>query len=223
MKILVACEESGIVTQAFRERGHEAYSCDILKTSGGNPQWRIVGDVLPLLNGNMEFIVQSGIKREIRGRWDIIIAHPPCTYLSNAAAVRLYPQKGVICQGRYQKGLLAKEFFMTIWNADCDKIAIENPISSKVFEMPPHTQQIEPYQFYGALHPYTKKTRLWLKNLPLLVPVEPVEPIGSFLPAGTSRKDKSKYGYAKRGDDRKNRSKTFAGLARAMSEQWGGD
>ena len=124
---------------------------------------------------------------------------------------------------RYEKGLKAKEFFLQFYNANCPRIAVENPVSSKVFDMPPHTQEIQPYQFdiYGT-HPFTKKTRLWLKGLPPLVPTTPErKPIGPYVPAGTGRKDRSKYGAAKRGEDAKNRAKTFEGVAAAMADQWG--
>ena len=201
MKILVACEESQRVTIELRQLGHEAYSCDIEPSSGGHPEWHIQRDVLPLLSE----------------RWDMIIAFPPCTYLSNAGACRLYPQKGTLDIERYNKGLAAKEFFLKFLNADCPRIAVENPVSSRIFEMPPHTQEIQPYMFG---HPYTKKTRLWLKGLPLLQPTNIVEPIGPYVPAGTGRKDRKKYGAAIRGDDAKNRSKTFPGIAKAMAEQW---
>lgn len=202
MRILVACEESQAVTIEFRQLGHEAHSCDIEPCSGGHPEWHLQQDVLPLL----------------REHWDMIIAFPPCTYLSNAGACRLYPQKGVLNMKRYRKGLEAKEFFMAFYNADCPRVAIENPVSSTVFDMPEHTQEIQPYMFG---HPYTKKTRLWLRGVPLLIPTDIVEPIGPYCPAGTSRKDKSKYGSAKRGEDAKNRSKTFPGVAKAMAQQWG--
>lgn len=217
MKVLVACEESQAVTIELRKLGHEAYSCDIVEPSGGHPEWHIQQDVLPLLNGECEFKTVDGTLHNVSDRWDMIIAFPPCTYLSNAGACRLYPQKGVLNQERYQKGLQAKEFFMKFYNADCDKIAIENPVSSKIFDMPMHTQEIQPYQFG---HPYTKKTRLWLKGLPLLEYTNVVDVISPYVPAGTGRKDKSKYGSAKRGEDAKNRAKTFPGIAKAMAEQW---
>ena len=203
MKVLVACEESQAVTIELRKLGHEAYSCDIEECSGGHPEWHLQQDVIPLLSE----------------KWDMIIAFPPCTYLSNAGACRLYPQKGMLNQERYEKGLKGKEFFLSIYNADCPKIAIENPVSSTIFDMPKHTQEIQPYQFG---HPYTKKTRLWLKGLPILTPSELLEPIGPYVPSGTGRKDRNKYGSAKRGDDAKNRSKTFPGIAKAMANQWGG-
>ena len=154
-------------------------------------------------------------------KWDLIIAHPPCTYLSNAGACRLYPHKGQLNQERYQKGLLAKKFFMKFLNADCDKIAVENPIPSKVFEMPMCTQIIQPYE-YG--HPYTKKTCLWLKGLPKLMPTNVVKPIGSYV-CGNSKIWKRRAANGEvigKGNSAKQRSKTFPGIAAAMAEQWGG-
>ena len=204
MRILVACEESQRVTIELRKRGHEAYSCDLMEQSGGHPEWHIKGDVLPLLSE----------------QWDMIIAFPPCTYLSNAGARHLYPRKGELNLERYNKGLAGKEFFLKFLNADCPKIAVENPVSSRIFDMPPHSQEIQPYMFG---HPYTKKTRLWLKGLPLLKPVNIVVPTGPYVPSGTGRKDSTKYGAAKRGEDAKNRSKTFIGIAKAMAEQWTSD
>lgn len=194
-RILVACEESQAVTIALRDMGHEAYSCDIIECSGGHPEWHLMQDVTPLLDQE----------------WDMIIAFPPCTYLSNAGARHLYP-KGVLNDERYQKGLDGKDFFMQFYNAKCDKIAIENPLPSKVFGLPPHSQVVQPYQFG---HPYKKRTQLWLKGLPLLKPTEIVDPIESTKVPGNW--------YNKGGKDRqKNRSKTFPGIAAAIAEQWGG-
>ena len=224
MKILAACEESQAVTIELRRLGHEAYSCDIQECSGGHPEWHIKDDVLPLLNGDCAFNTMDGENHYISGRWDMIIAFPPCTYLSNAGACRLYPKKGQLDMERYQKGLQAKAFFLRFLNADCPRVAVENPVSSSVFEMPRHTQEIQPYQFNDdGTHPYTKKTRLWLRGLPLLVPTTPgCKPAGPYVPAGTGRKNREKYGAAKRGEDAKNRAKTFSGIARAMAEQWAG-
>ena len=224
MKILVACEESQAVTIEMRRLGHEAYSCDIIECSGGHPEWHIKGDVLPLINGDCEFYTMDGERHAISGRWDMIIAFPPCTYLSNAGACRLYPKKGQLDMERYQKGLQAKAFFLRFLNSACPRVAVENPVSSSVFEMPRHTQEIQPYQFNDdGTHPYTKKTRLWLRGLPLLVPTTPgCKPAGPYVPAGTGRKNREKYGAAKRGEDAKNRAKTFSGIARAMAEQWAG-
>jgi hypothetical protein len=219
MRILVACEESQAVTIEMRKLGHEAYSCDVVMCSGGHPEWHIMQNVLPLLNGDCRFQTADERCHEINGKWDMIIAFPPCTYLSNDGACRLYPKKGQLNTERYQKGLEAKEFFLKFLNADCPRIAVENPVSSKVFKMPPHTQEIQPWMFG---HPYTKKTRLWLRGLPPLIATEVVEPISPYCPAGTGRKDRSKYGTAKRGEDAKNRAKTYHGVARAMAEQWVG-
>ena len=224
MKILVACEESQAVTKELRRLGHEAYSCDIIECSGGHPEWHIKGDVLPLLNGDCAFNTMDGENHYLSGRWDMIIAFPPCTYLSNAGACRLYPKKGQLDMERYKKGLQAKEFFLKFLNADCDRIAVENPVSSSVFEMPRHTQEIQPYQFNDdGTHPSTKKTRLWIRGLPILIPTTPdCKPVGPYVPAGTGRKNREKYGAAKRGEDAKNRAKTFHGIAKAMAEQWAG-
>lgn len=219
MKILVACEESQAVTKELRALGHEAYSCDIIECSGNHPEWHIMQDVIPLLDGNCSFKTMDAVEHTISDRWDMIIAFPPCTYLSNAGACRLYPHKGQIDMERYKKGLEAKEFFLKFLNANCDRIAVENPVSSKVFDMPKHTQEIQPYMFG---HPFTKKTRLWLRGLPPLQETNVVEPIAPYCPAGTGRKDRSKYGAAKRGEDAKNRAKTFEGVAKAMAEQWAG-
>ena len=194
MKVLVACEESQRVCIAFREKGHEAYSCDIEPCSGGHPEWHIQEDVLKHLDEN----------------WDLIIAHPPCTYLSNAGARFLYP-KGVLNRERYEKGLKAKDFFMKLYNAPCPKICVENPVSSKIYNMPKYTQEIQPYEFG---HPFKKKTRLWLKGLEPLKPTNIVEVSESTKIAGNW--------FNKGGKERqKNRSKTFEGIARAMAEQWG--
>lgn len=219
MKVLVACEESQRVCTAFRERGHEAYSCDVIDPSGSHPEWHIKGDVLPYINGNCTFTTMDGKEHSIEGKWDLLIAHPPCTYLSNAGACRLYPKKGELNMERYELGLKAKDFFMKFWNADCDKICIENPIPSKVFELPKYTQIIQPYQFG---HPYTKRTCLWLKGLPKLKPTNIVEPIGPWVCGNADiwKEQASKgrvYGKEK---SPKHRSKTFEGIADAMAEQW---
>ena len=207
VNILVACEESQRVCEAFRKRGGKAYSCDIIECSGGHPEWHIKQDVLPLLNGNCEFITMDGISHKIVGKWDLIIAHPPCTYLSNAGARFLYP-KGVLNEERLAKGMIAKDFFMHFYNADCDRIAIENPIPSKVYGLPPYTQTIQPWMFG---HPVQKKTCLWLNGLPELQPTNVVEERQSTKIPGNWFNSGGK-------ERQKNRAKTFPGIAKAMTE-----
>lgn len=210
MKVLVACEESQRVCTAFRERGNEAYSCDIKCPSGGHAEWHILGDALLAVKGG-QVITMDG-KLHIVNNWDLLIAHPPCTYLSNAGARHLYP-KGVLNVARLEKGLLAKEFFMQFYNADVPLIAIENPIPSTIYQLPKYTQIIQPYQFG---HPYKKKTCLWLKGLPELKPTVFIRPelcqstrvCGNWFNCGGK-------------DRQENRAKTFKGIAEAMADQWG--
>lgn len=221
LNVLIACEESQRVCIEFRRKGHNAFSCDVVECSGGHPEWHIQGDVLPLLNpliNGIEFHTCDDKYHRVM-KWDLIIAHPPCTYLSNAGAARLYPQKGVLNQERYEKGVQAKEFFMEFYNADCDKICIENPIPTRIFGLPPYTQTIQPYE-HG--HPYSKKTCLWLKGLPELTPTNIVEPVCSWVSGGS----KDNHGNKRKNcgmtfRDSKTKSKTFPGIAKAMAEQWG--
>lgn len=220
MRVLIACEESQAVCKAFREKGHEAFSCDIIECSGGHPEWHIQGDVLEVLNPKSLWS-NEGMKgigfftcdkkwHFVEGKWDLIIAHPPCTYLSNAGARFLYP-KGVLNEERLQKGLEAKKLFMALYNADCEKICVENPIPSKVYELPKYTQTVQPYE-HG--HPVQKKTCLWLKGLEPLKPTNIVAERQSTKIAGNW--------FNKGGKERqKNRAKTFPGIAKAMAEQWG--
>lgn len=192
MRILVACEYSGVVREAFKSKGHDATSCDLLQTEIPGKHYQ--GNVLDILNDN----------------WDMIIAHPPCTYLSNAGARFLYP-KGKLNTDRYLMGVDAKVFFESLLNANCNKIAIENPVPSKVYMLPQYTQIIQPYQFG---HPYQKRTCLWLKGLPKLIPTELVDYAESTKVPGNW--------FNKGGKDRqKNRAKTFQGIADAMADQWG--
>ena len=212
MKVLVACEESQRVCTEFRKLGHEAYSCDIEPCSGGHPEWHIKSDVIRLINGYCIFTTMDGKNHYINDKWDLIIAHPPCTYLSNAGARFLYP-KGVLNEDRLKLGLAAKEFFMKIYNADCEKIAIENPIPSKVYGLPKYTQTIQPYEFG---HPYQKKTCLWLKGLKPLHPTD-------ILPKEKRQSTKIAGNWFNKGgkERQKNRAKTFPGIAKAMAQQWG--
>ena len=208
MKVLIACEESQEVCKAFRAKGHEAYSCDIQEPSGGRLEWHILGDALAVLTGGT-ITTMDGIRHEI-GKWDLLIAHPPCTYLSNAGARFLYP-KGILNEDRLKLGLAAKEFFMAFYNADCEKICIENPTPSRVYELPKYTQVIQPWMFG---HPVQKRTCLWLKGLEPLKPTEIVEERQSSKVPGNW--------FNKGGKERQqNRAKTFPGIAKAMADQWG--
>jgi hypothetical protein len=219
MKVLVACEESQRVCMAFREKGHEAYSADIQEPSGGHPEWHIKGDVTTLLNGYCEFRTQDGGFHRTPRKWDLIIAHPPCTYLSNAGARWLY-KGGQLNRDRYEKGLEGKRFFMNILNADCEHIAIENPIPSKIYHLPPYTQVVQPYE-HGE--PWSKKTCLWLKGLPELNPSNVIEHYRPYVTSGSYSETHDSFysGASRKGGAAKARSKTFEGIAKAMAEQWG--
>lgn len=222
MKVLIACEESQRVCCAFRELGHEAYSCDIQECSGGHPEWHIRGDVLLIIDGHCSFFTEDGMLHFIEEKWDLLIAHPPCTYLTNASAVRMRVN-GEIVQDRYEKMLQGKKFFLKMLNADCDCIAVENPVPMKLCGLPPYTQIIQPWQF-GDM--WTKRTCLWLKNLPQLTPWITIKPQGVYPWVNGGCKDS--HGNYRRFQGRKERdpkirSKTFPGIAKAMAEQWGGD
>lgn len=201
MRILVACEESQEVCKAFREKGHEAYSCDLQDCSGGHPEWHIKGNCLLLLDGNCFFNTENGKQHYIDGRWDLIIAHPPCTDLAVSGA-RWFKEKQA--DGRQQKSI---DFFMRFINVDCQRIAVENPvcIMSRIYRKP--DQIIQPWQFG---HGEVKTTCLWLKGLPLLKPTNIVD----------GREQKC-WKMAPSPDRAKKRSKTFPGIAKAMAEQWG--
>lgn len=221
MKLLVACEESQAVCKAFRARGHEAYSCDIIECSGGHPEWHIRQDVLPLLDGRCEFDTMDGTHHVIPDKWDMIIAHPPCTYLTVTGNswfnIEKYGKKAI---KRYEQRKEAIQFFFRIVNANCDKIAIENPIGimSTAWEKP--TQIIQPFMFG---EPFEKRTCLWLKNLPklnstkLVIPPERIK----FKSGKTMPEWYAKLWALPKEEREKERSKTFIGIARAMAEQWG--
>jgi len=165
----------------------------------------------------------DGLEHDV-GKWDMLIAHPPCTYLSNAGAARLFKRFGGKSYAeveRLNNGMDAKEFFMELINADIPRIAIENPIPSGIYRLPPYAQIIQPYE-YG--HPYSKKTCLWLKGVPNLIPTEVVSPICSWVSGGSKKADGSpRENRGMKFRDSKRKSKTFPGIARAMAAQWGGD
>ena len=224
MNVLVACEESQRVTKEFRELSHNAFSCDIIECSGEHPEWHIKEDVLPLLNGNCSFTTMSGDRYYIPGRWDLIVAFPPCTHIAVSGAKHFEKKRA---DGRQLEGL---EFFCQFFNADCDHVAIENPVNivsgdyvtrwfpdiAEQYGLPRKPKQrIHPYMFGD---PYEKTTCLWLKNLPELKETDIVTPpprqvvkSGKTLPVWYSNCG---------GDRRKARSKTFPGIAKAMATQW---
>lgn len=239
MKVLVACEESQAVTKEFRRLGHEAYSCDIIECSGGHPEWHIMQDVLPLLNGFCSFKTQnmSEVDEQIwlLQKWDMIIAFPPCTHLAVSGAAHFEKKRA---DGRQREGI---EFFCQFLNADCDKIAIENPVGiisgdyipkwfpdlANKYGLPiKPTQKIQPYEYGDHAR---KTTCLWLKGLPKLTPTNIVD-MGEIGPNGHSvgsgmYKLRDENGKAIPYHDprtAKIRSKTFPGIALAMGEQWGG-
>ena len=236
MKILVACEESQAVTIELRNLGHEAYSCDIIECSGGHPEWHIMQDVLPLLNGYHDFRTMDGEYHDdvLNDPWDMILAFPPCTHLAVSGALRFAAKRE---DGRQREGL---EFFCKFLEADCDRISIENPVNiisgeyckkwfpdiAEKYGLPiKPTQIIHPWMFG---HPESKKTCLWLKGLPQLKPTDvlPLPECGHW--ANQTKGGQNKLvvdgkwiGF---NDPRtaKYRSKTYPGVARAMAEQWAG-
>ena len=218
MKVLVACEESQTVCKAFRERGHEAYSCDIQEPSGGHPEWHIHGDAIAALDGGV-ITTMDGKQHDV-GKWDLLIAHPPCTYLT-VTGNRWFNEERYGEKARQRKELRneAANFFMSFINADVDKIAVENPIGymSTVYQKP--SQIIHPYMFGD---PARKATCLWLKGLPKLTPTDIVEPVVIHYQNGNGTDNPWHMGTLKLppNERAKARSKTFPGIAAAMAEQW---
>lgn len=202
MSVLCACEESQEVCKAFRKLGYEAYSCDIIPCSGGHPEWHLQCDALELLKMN----------------WDMIIAFPPCTYLSNAGANRLRI-RGEIQRERMEKAKMAAEFFLCFYHADCRHIAIENPVPGKIHNLPQYTQIIQPYMFGD---PWMKRTCLWLRGLPMLFATEIVVPEGKWVETTPHGRTANPGEWKRKGTRApKIRAKTFPGIAHAMAEQWG--
>nr|DAE65625.1 MAG TPA: DNA methyltransferase [Caudoviricetes sp.] len=225
MKVLVACEESQEVCKAFRALGHEAYSCDVQEPSGGHPEWHICGDALKAIEGGV-VTTMDGQTHDVNS-WDLLIAHPPCTYLTITGNrwfnIERYGRKAVI---RWQLRAEAAIFFMSFIKSDVPKIAVENPVGcmSTYYRKPDCI--IQPYEFG---HHARKKTCLWLKGLPSLQPTNIVD-AGEIMPGGYSvgaNADcaRDETGKILRWNDprtAKARSKTFPGIAKAMAEQWGG-
>lgn len=219
MNVLIACEESQRVCTAFRERGHNAFSCDIQEPSGGHPEWHILGDALKAIEGG-QIVTMDGATHDV-GRWDLLIAHPPCTYLSNAG--NAHGNK----PGRRKKTERAAEFFMRFVNADVDKIAVENPVGWMNSHYRPADQTIHPYYFEDdpdSPDYQMKRTCLWLKNLPKLLYMNKPAPLPVFVTQRADGTKKNRYFIEAQGsckDRAKIRSRTFLGIARAMAEQWG--
>ena len=196
MRVLVACEFSGIVREAFAKRGHDAWSCDLLPTEIPSEK-HIQGDVLEILNDG----------------WDLMIAHPPCTYLANSGVQHLYKQ-----EGRWEKMSLGVDFFYKMMNAPINKICVENPVPHRYAYLPRYTQIVQPYMFGDSVQ---KRTCLWLKNLPLLVPTNVVDKGKTYI--GKDGKSNGSEWYqllSSNGERWKNRSRTFQGIADAMASQW---
>lgn len=194
MRVLVACEESQRVTISFRNRGHKAFSCDIKDCSGGHPEWHIKCDVIEHLKSVQPFY------------YDLIIAHPPCTYLSVAGAVNFYKNNQVNWE-RFEEQRKAREFFMFFYNfTGCKRICIENPRAMKTADLPPYSQVIQPYDFGDN---YSKQTLLWLKGLPYLMPTVIELNRRSAAPSWVALNRSVEM-----------RSKTFNGIAEAMAQQW---
>ena len=237
MKVLVACEESQRVCTEFRKLGHEAYSCDIEPCSGGHPEWHIQDDVLPLLNGNCDFKTVNGDMHHLIGKWDMIIAFPPCTHLAVSGS-RHFEEKRL--DGRQIEGL---EFFCKFFEADCNKIVIENPVNIisgdyvtkwfpdivEKYDLPRKpTQRIHPWMFGDN---FSKCTCLWEKGVEPLVPLikeEPEMEYHEWVDKKTGKKKRQNLWMyqalrnTKTAEDRRRvRSKTFPGIAKAMADQWG--
>lgn len=212
MNVLIACEESQRVCMAFRERDHNAFSCDVQEPSGGHPEWHILGDALKIINPNcgvgISFETMDGTLHTIAGTWDLIIAHPPCTHLA-VSGMRWFKEgrKPMYLQDQ------AAAFFMKFVNADCERIAIENPVCIMSTRYRKPDQIINPWQFG---HKQQKKTCLWLKGLSKLTETNNVYDEMMKLPL----KERTAIWQMGSGHS-KERSKTFPGIAAAMAEQWG--
>lgn len=217
MNVLIACEESQEVCKAFRERGHRAFSCDLQECSGGHPEWHIQGDCLSLINGNCTFQTADEHTHTQSGAWDLLIAFPPCTYLT-VTGNRWFDENryGNKAVQRKQDRRDAISFFLKFANAECQRVAIENPVGVMSTEYRKPDQIVHPYMFGD---PSRKATCLWLKNLPTLNATNIVEPkINSYIGKnGKKITQSADYGWK----SAKQRSKTYPGFAKAMAESWG--
>lgn len=201
LNILIACEESQVECHSWLDAGFNAFSCDLQKCSGGLPSRHICGDVLKYMTTPTDFVTQDGSYYNVP-EWHLIIAHPPCTYLSAVGNLHLYPD-GQLNVPRYKLGVQAAKFFMTFYNhKGCHFMAIENPRPFRIFNLPKPTTKIDPYEFG---HKFSKRTYYWLKNLPPLMPTIICTNTKSWV-------------YSTRGSVK--RSKSFVNVAKAMVEQW---
>lgn len=219
MKVLVACEESQEVCKAFRAKGHEAYSCDIQEPSGWHPEWHILGDALAVLHGGT-ITTMDGSRHEI-GKWDLLIAHPPCTYLTVTGNRWFNVERyGDAALNRLANRHEAVNFFMEFALSDIQKIAIENPVGHMSTAWRKPDQIIHPYMFGD---PARKATCLWLKGLPKLTPTDMVEPVIIHYQNGKGTDNPWHMETMKLPPEEraKARSKTFPGIAKAMADQWG--
>lgn len=206
-----------MVCKAFRSLGHEAFSADLQVCSGGHPEWHVVGDCLQLLDGDCEFTTQDGRRHRQLGEWQLLVAHPPCTYMSAAGARWMYPEAGLLSEERLARAMRARDFFFLLYNAKCRYIAIENPRPLSVVGLPRPTTVVQPYEFGDA---FSKATYLWLKNLPPLMPTLICSAHRTFLPSNTGgRKMGHKWSLGV-AHTAKARAKTFQGIASAMALQW---
>ncbi len=231
LNILVACEESQALTTEFRLLGHNAYSCDLLPCSGGHPEWHFNMDVFKVIN-NLGGILQNGEIIRIKGKWDLMVAHPPCTFLAVSGARWYYhPEDKMLPTenrrphprflNRAKDRDEALEFFIKLCEAPIDKIAVENPVGIVSTKYRKPNQTIHPWMFGDEA---SKATCLWLKNLPLIEPTNIVEKgerihlsSGKSLPKWYSDALTNSKTAAER---RTLRSKTFKGMAMAMAQQW---
>ena len=219
MKVLIACEESQEVCKAFRAKDHEAYSCDIQEPSGGHPEWHILGDALKALEGG-QVVTMDGVTHDV-GKWDLLIAHPPCTYLSVTGNRWFNVDKyGEKARRRINNREEAANFFMSFVNANVERIAVENPIGYMSTHYKKPTQIIHPYMFGD---PERKATCLWLRGLTPLIPTNIVEPEIIYYKNGNGSDSRWHVDTIKMPPEErsKTRSKTFPGIAKAMAEQWG--
>lgn len=219
MRVLICCEESQRVSCAFRDRGIEAYSIDLAPCSGGHPEFHVMGDALDLAYmKNGKFLTMDGNEHSCSG-WDLIIAHPPCTYLSSVSACRLFDDKGKVKDwDREKRGRAAREFFMKLLEAPAARVCVENPAPLSYFKLPKYSQIIEPYYFGD---PWKKRTCLWLRGLSDLVATNVVKPTSCWVVDGGGSSCRIKLKGEPPARSQRERSRTFPGIAAAMADQWG--